>query len=256
MALRRMADQSRAAFTARMQPSRKALLTHPAPARSHHVHPSLLRRTHGLLFNASSIPSNDAVNFPNDERGASAATRSIISCAVRLAASFYLRRSLRTAACSGVAIAKVIIETYGRHAVTAKTDAMRRPRSGAPALANGSQKPATGQENWRDPESGEDPVDIWQPPSLDATPHGVLAARGPSPPDPIGLSIAKLANINGCELSVDQPDLLDKTPILDIEPYVPGFDCRLDVRGRWFELFEGQVSGMLPDDRFGGGAQK
>jgi len=91
-------------------------------------------------------------------------------------------------------------------------------------------------------------------PFLDATPHGVFATRAPSRPNPIGLSIVKLVNINGGELFVEQLDVLDETPVLDIKPYVPEFDYRPDARGGWFDRVKGQVSGMLSDDRFAGGA--
>lgn len=64
----------------------------------------------------------------------------------------------------------------------------------------------------------------------------------------------KLVNINGGELFVEQLDVLDETPVLDIKPYVPEFDYRPDARGGWFERVKGQVSGMLSDDRFAGGA--
>jgi tRNA-Thr(GGU) m(6)t(6)A37 methyltransferase TsaA len=93
-------------------------------------------------------------------------------------------------------------------------------------------------------------------PFLDAAPHGVFATRAPSRPNPIGLSIVKLVNIKDGELFVEQLDILDKTPILDIKPYVPEFDYRPDARIGWLERVKGQVLGELSDGRFAGGAQK
>jgi tRNA-Thr(GGU) m(6)t(6)A37 methyltransferase TsaA len=93
-------------------------------------------------------------------------------------------------------------------------------------------------------------------PFLDATPHGVFATRAPSRPNPIGLSIVKLVNIKDGELFVEQLDILDKTPILDIKPYVPEFDYRPDARIGWLERVKGQVSRKLSDSRFAGGSTK
>jgi tRNA (Thr-GGU) A37 N-methylase len=60
----------------------------------------------------------------------------------------------------------------------------------------------------------------------------------------------KLVNIKGNELYVEQLDILDETPVLDIKPYVPEFDHRPDARIGWFERVKGDVSGKLSDNRF------
>lgn len=48
---------------------------------------------------------------------------------------------------------------------------------------------------------------------------GVFAARTPSRPNPIGLSIARLVKIHRNVLWVDGLDALNSTPVLDIKPY-------------------------------------
>jgi tRNA (adenine37-N6)-methyltransferase len=50
--------------------------------------------------------------------------------------------------------------------------------------------------------------------------RGTLATRAPHRPNPIGLSALKLIKIEGLVLHVEGIDLLDKTPVLDIKPYV------------------------------------
>lgn len=60
---------------------------------------------------------------------------------------------------------------------------------------------------------------------------GVFASRSPFRPNDIGLSCVKLEKIemdtqNGPVLYVAGIDLMDKTPIYDIKPYVPITDCR------------------------------
>lgn len=64
---------------------------------------------------------------------------------------------------------------------------------------------------------------------------GVFASRSPFRPNPIGLSLVELISkeetASGTVLHVGGVDLLDKTPIYDIKPYVPHADCRPDAVG-------------------------
>ena len=54
-------------------------------------------------------------------------------------------------------------------------------------------------------------------------------------PNPLGLSLVRLVERRGAELFVEDLDVLDGTPLLDIKPYVEGFDLRLGTRGGWTE---------------------
>lgn len=49
---------------------------------------------------------------------------------------------------------------------------------------------------------------------------GVFATRAPYRPNPIGMSCVKLISATGRNLTVEDHDLLDGTPILDIKPYL------------------------------------
>ena len=65
---------------------------------------------------------------------------------------------------------------------------------------------------------------------------GVFATRSPNRPNPIGLSAVRLEGIEytkdrGPVLHVLGADLMDGTPILDIKPYLPYADCRVDAVG-------------------------
>ena len=57
------------------------------------------------------------------------------------------------------------------------------------------------------------------PPS-DQRPHGVFATRSPQRPNPIGLTVVELLGREGPVLRVRGIDMLDRTPILDIKPYL------------------------------------
>ncbi len=71
-------------------------------------------------------------------------------------------------------------------------------------------------------------------PFLDDRPHGIFATRSPARPNPIGLSTVRLVAVSGTELTIEDVDMLDGTPLLDIKPYVPAFDDRADARIGWF----------------------
>jgi tRNA-Thr(GGU) m(6)t(6)A37 methyltransferase TsaA len=70
-------------------------------------------------------------------------------------------------------------------------------------------------------------------PYMDNEARGVFAMRGPSRPNPIGISIVRLVGIEGNILHIQDVDIVDGTPLLDIKPYVPEFDTRQAKRIGW-----------------------
>ena len=72
-------------------------------------------------------------------------------------------------------------------------------------------------------------------PYLDNTPHGVFATRIPGRPNPIGLSIVRLVKIEDCTIHIQDVDIIDGTPLLDIKPYVPAFDQRETKEIGWLK---------------------
>ena len=87
-------------------------------------------------------------------------------------------------------------------------------------------------------------------PFLDQEIHGVFATRAPQRPNKIGISVVKLVGIEENTLEVENLDILDGTPLLDIKPYVPDFDPDEDVRIGWLEKKRDQIPGKKADDRF------
>ena len=61
-------------------------------------------------------------------------------------------------------------------------------------------------------------------PFLDEKLHGLFATRYFNRPNPIGISLVRLLEKKRNILKVEGIDVLDKTPLLDIKPYVPKFD--------------------------------
>lgn len=87
-------------------------------------------------------------------------------------------------------------------------------------------------------------------PFLDPQPRGIFATRAPKRPNPIGLSIVGLLRVERNFLHIENVDILDGTPLLDIKPYVPEFDDHPAARVGWLEKTKGLVRKKRSDDRF------
>ncbi|MFX1319172.1 MAG: tRNA (N6-threonylcarbamoyladenosine(37)-N6)-methyltransferase TrmO [Promethearchaeota archaeon] len=77
------------------------------------------------------------------------------------------------------------------------------------------------------------PGPLLRKPYMDTQKRGVFAIRGPSRPNPIGLSIVRLQRIENGRLYIQDVDIVDGTPLLDIKPYVPAFDARSAPQIGW-----------------------
>lgn len=83
---------------------------------------------------------------------------------------------------------------------------------------------------------------------------GVFATRSPFRPNPIALSSVKLAGIEqtadrGPVLRIRGADLMDRTPILDIKPYIPYADCHPEASGGFAAVPAGEtLEVFIPDD--------
>jgi tRNA-Thr(GGU) m(6)t(6)A37 methyltransferase TsaA len=87
-------------------------------------------------------------------------------------------------------------------------------------------------------------------PFMDSQPRGVFATRAPVRPNPIGLSIVRLLSVDRNILYIENVDVLDGTPALDIKPYVPEFDHHPADRVGWLEQARDRVQSKRSDSRF------
>ena len=87
-------------------------------------------------------------------------------------------------------------------------------------------------------------------PFLEDELHGVFAMRAPRRPNPIGLSVVRLVELTSNMLKVEDIDVLDGTPLLDIKPFVPQFDSPTVERLGWLDKNLGRVKQIRSDDRF------
>jgi tRNA-Thr(GGU) m(6)t(6)A37 methyltransferase TsaA len=81
-------------------------------------------------------------------------------------------------------------------------------------------------------------VKLSRPTFLDDAPHGVFSSRHPCRPNGIGFSIVRLEKRDRNILYVSGIDMLDNTPLIDIKPYIPRFDCFADAKEGWIEKKE------------------
>ncbi len=72
---------------------------------------------------------------------------------------------------------------------------------------------------------------IVQKPRHAETAKGVFALRSPVRPNPIGLHVARLLELDAANgrLLLDAIDVLDGTPVLDLKPYLPSIDAFPDA---------------------------
>ena len=63
---------------------------------------------------------------------------------------------------------------------------------------------------------------------------GRFATRSPSRPNPVGQATVRLLERRGNILKVRGLDAVDSTPVIDIKPYIPGYDSATETRApKW-----------------------
>lgn len=87
-------------------------------------------------------------------------------------------------------------------------------------------------------------------PFLDNERHGIFATRAPARPNKIGFSVVRLTGVSDNLLYIQDVDVLDGTPVLDIKPYVPAFDVKQAERTGWFETKLHYLPTIRDDGRF------
>jgi tRNA-Thr(GGU) m(6)t(6)A37 methyltransferase TsaA len=85
-------------------------------------------------------------------------------------------------------------------------------------------------------------------PYRDTREHGLFATRSPSRPNAIGMSVVRFVKKEGAILYLQDMDMLDGTPLLDIKPYVPEFDAHPVSSAGWFD--SAGTDRRIADSRF------
>ncbi|MGE4559050.1 MAG: tRNA (N6-threonylcarbamoyladenosine(37)-N6)-methyltransferase TrmO [Desulfobulbus sp.] len=92
--------------------------------------------------------------------------------------------------------------------------------------------------------------DLMVKPFLDTQRHGIFATRSPKRPNPIGLSVMRLKEVTDNSVVLGCVDVLDRTPVIDIKPYVADFDRCNANRFGWFEGKSQNATHHRSDSRF------
>jgi tRNA-Thr(GGU) m(6)t(6)A37 methyltransferase TsaA len=87
-------------------------------------------------------------------------------------------------------------------------------------------------------------------PFMDDKLHGVFTTRAPRRPNPIGLSVVRLVRKKGRTLHIEDVDIVDGTPLLDIKPFVPKFDVVKTEHTGWLSKRAGKAVRVKADERF------
>jgi tRNA (Thr-GGU) A37 N-methylase len=85
---------------------------------------------------------------------------------------------------------------------------------------------------------------------MDDKKHGVFATHAPRRPNAIGLSVVRLVSIKDNIFEVENIDIMDKTPLLDIKPYIPSFIDKENINIGWLSKKPYQVYIHRSDKRF------
>jgi len=72
--------------------------------------------------------------------------------------------------------------------------------------------------------SGEVPLKVHPRGKQELPLLGLFATRTPNRPNQIGIATVRLLERQGNILRVEELDAIDGTPVIDIKPYIPGYD--------------------------------
>ena len=87
-------------------------------------------------------------------------------------------------------------------------------------------------------------------PFLDDQQRGVFSTRAPNRPNPIGLSVIKLLKIENNILQIENVDIMDGTPLLDIKPYVHEMNAVKNQKIGWLTKHSKEMLTKKADKRF------
>lgn len=87
-------------------------------------------------------------------------------------------------------------------------------------------------------------------PYLDTRTRGVFSTRSPRRPNLLGMAVVKIDEIKDGRISISGVDMLDKTPVVDIKPYIPDFDHHEASKIGWYAESARKSQKVLADDRF------
>jgi len=88
-------------------------------------------------------------------------------------------------------------------------------------------------------------------PFMDTEKRGIFSCKAPKRPNAIGLSTVRLLGVEGNIVHIEQVDMLDGTPLIDIKPFYPRYDNRENATLGWLEKNKDlPLEKLRSDERF------
>lgn len=88
-------------------------------------------------------------------------------------------------------------------------------------------------------------------PFMDTEKRGIFSCKAPKRPNAIGLSTVRLLSVEGNLVHIEQVDMLDGTPLIDIKPFYPRYDNRENATLGWLEKNKDlPLEKLRSDERF------
>jgi len=87
-------------------------------------------------------------------------------------------------------------------------------------------------------------------PFLDDQLRGLFSTRAPKRPNPIGISVVRLLKIKANIITIEDLDILDGTPLLDIKPFIPHMYNLDECKTGWLEKYKDEIKSKKSDNRF------
>ena len=93
--------------------------------------------------------------------------------------------------------------------------------------------------------------DLMVKPFMDTKKHGIFATKSPKRPNAIGLSTVKLLKIEKNCIHIEEVDMLNGTPLIDIKPFFSKFDNRKNTKSGWLDnQLNIPIKELRSDERF------
>jgi len=88
------------------------------------------------------------------------------------------------------------------------------------------------------------------PPRLQGKKQGVFASRSPHRPNPIGLSLVEVQSVDIANLRLHfiGHDLVDRTPLFDLKPFISTYDKPIKSRDGWHPLVKEALFDVIWSD--------
>ena len=87
-------------------------------------------------------------------------------------------------------------------------------------------------------------------PFMDDNLHGIFSTRAPKRPNPIGLTVVKLVEIKDNLVHIENIDVIDGTPLIDIKPFIPDVDSPDVQKLGWLQGKSDKMGVKKSDNRF------